>query len=161
MIRQPETKGRRQATIPRLACNRVAPYERAEEGELSKRTQLAPTHRGRIGEDAAATFLMGRGYQVVARNQRTPVGELDLICRDGTEVVIVEVKARQHEEFGAAIEAVGPRKAGRLRAAALWWLSDRGLYPCLVRFDVVLVSTDVRGAPLRLEHVRNVLGGPW
>jgi Holliday junction resolvase-like predicted endonuclease len=75
------------------------------------------------------------------------------------EVVMVEVKARQHEEFGAAIEAVGPRKAGRLRAAALWWLSDRGLFPCLVRFDVILVAIDARGVPLKLEHIRDVLGG--
>jgi putative endonuclease len=111
-----------------------------------------------MGEQAAANFLAGRGYEVVARNQRTPVGELDLVCRDRSEVVIVEVKARSNEEFGTALEAIGPRKARRLRAAALWWLSDRGLFPCSVRFDAVVVSMDDRGWPLQLEHVQDVIG---
>lgn len=110
-----------------------------------------------MGEQAAATFLAGRGYQVVARNQRTPVGELDLVCRDRSEVVIVEVKARYSEEFGTGLEAIGPRKARRLRAAALWWLSERGLFPCSVRFDAVVVSIDSRGLPLNLEHLRDVI----
>ena len=115
--------------------------------------------KGRMGEQAAATFLTGHGYEVVARNQRTPVGELDLVCRDRSEVVIVEVKARSNEQFGAALEAIGPRKARRLRAAALWWLSDRGMFPCPVRFDAVVVSMDNTGLPLELEHVQDVIGG--
>ena len=114
--------------------------------------------KGRMGEQAAASFLAGRGYEVVARNQRTPVGELDLVCRDRSEVVIVEVKARSNEEFGAALEAIGPRKARRLRAAALWWLSDRGMFPCPVRFDAVVLSMDSRGLPLELEHIQDVIG---
>jgi Holliday junction resolvase-like predicted endonuclease len=74
-------------------------------------------------------------------------------------MVIVEVKARHNEEFGAAMEAIGPRKAGRLRASALWWLSVRGMFPCPLRFDAVVVSIDSRGLPLALEHIRDVIGG--
>ena len=69
-----------------------------------------------MGEQVAAFFLSGRGYRVVAKNQRTPVGELDLICRKRSQVVIVEVKARSGGEYGTALEAIGPRKARRLRA---------------------------------------------
>jgi putative endonuclease len=129
-----------------------------EEAELDGDEHPNRVERGRMGEQAAETFLAGRGYQVVARNQRTPVGELDLVCRDRAEVVIVEVKARYNEEFGAALEAIGPRKARRLRAAALWWLSERGMFPCSVRFDAVVVSIDRRGLPLGLEHLRDVIG---
>lgn len=94
---------------------------------------------------------------MLARNQRTPVGELDLICRSLSEVVIVEVKARASEEYGDALESVGPRKARRLRAAAAWWLSERGLFPCAVRFDVVTVSLDSQGRPRSIHHLKNVL----
>jgi putative endonuclease len=129
------------------------------EGRLGRDVHLDRVQRGRNGEEAAAAFLLGRGYEVLARNQRTPVGELDLVCRQGAEVVVVEVKARRHEEYGTGMEAIGPRKAGRLRAAALWWLSDRGLFPCLVRFDAVVVSIDGGGTPLKLQHLQDVIGG--
>ncbi len=113
--------------------------------------------RGRTGEQVAASFLSGRGYRVLAKNQRTPLGELDLICSQLKQIVVVEVKARSGEEFGTGLEAIGPRKARRLRAAAMWWLSERGLLPCAVRFDAVVVSLDGFGLPRSLEHVKDIL----
>jgi putative endonuclease len=114
--------------------------------------------RGRTGEQVAAFFLSERGYRVLARNQRTPLGELDLICQGDAGVVIVEVKARCGEVYGTALEAIGPRKARRLRAAAAWWLSDRGWFPCPVRFDAVVVALDGEGLPCSVQHVKDVLG---
>lgn len=99
-----------------------------------------------------------RGYRVLARNQRTPLGELDIICQSLSEVVIVEVKARSSAEYGEALESIGPVKARRLRAAAAWWLSDNGLFPCAVRFDVVTVALDGLGCPQSVHHLKNVLG---
>lgn len=113
--------------------------------------------RGRLGEQVAASFLSERGYSVLARNQRTPIGELDLVCLDGPEVVIIEVKARRGDEYGSALEAIGPRKAGRLRGAALWWLADHGHLPCRMRFDAVLVELDGQGLPRTVQHLKNVL----
>jgi len=110
-----------------------------------------------VGEQTAVIFLAERGYSVLARNQRTPLGELDIVCRSLSEVVIVEVKARSGDEHGEALESVGPRKASRLRAAAAWWLSERGLFPCAVRFDVVTVALDREGAPRSVHHLKNVL----
>lgn len=71
----------------------------------------------------------------------------------------MEVKARCSEEYGAALEAIGPRKARRLRASAMWWLSERGLLPCAIRFDAVIVLLDGEGIPRSLEHVPDVIGG--
>ena len=68
---------------------------------------------------------------MLAKNQRTPLGELDLVCRSSSQIVIVEVKARSGEEYGTGLEAIGPRKARRLRAAAMWWLSEQGIAPVL------------------------------
>ena len=59
-----------------------------------------------------------RGYEVVGAGFTARRGEIDLICRRGGELVIVEVKTRTTEAFGAPAEAVGPRKRRALAAAA-------------------------------------------
>ncbi len=125
---------------------------------MSDTVGLERAARGRTGEQLAASFLAERGYRVLARNQRTPLGELDLVCRTQSQVVVVEVKARSGDEYGTALESIGPRKARRLRAAAIWWLSDRGMLPCALRFDAVVVALDGSGAPRSLEHVKDILG---
>ena len=121
-------------------------------------TGLESVVRGRIGEQVAASFLTDRGYRVLAQNQRTPLGELDLVCRFLAQVVVVEVKARSSDGHGSALEAIGPRKARRLRAAAMWWLSEQELLPCALRFDAVVVALDGFGLPRSLEHVKDILG---
>lgn len=133
---------------------------RAQEVLLNSRAQPSAdrTARGRLGEQVAASFLSARGYRLLARNQRTPLGELDLVCLDAGDVVVVEVKARHGDSCGSALEAIGPRKVERLQGAALWWLADRGLLPCRVRFDAVLVELDGEGLPLTVQHLKDMLG---
>jgi putative endonuclease len=80
---------------------------------LSARVEL-----GRSGEKAAADLLKRRGYEVVGAGFRARRGELDLICRRGAELVVVEVKTRTNDSFGTPLEAVGPRKRKALVAAA-------------------------------------------
>ena len=49
---------------------------------------------GRCGEEAAALFLVAQGYSIVARNLRTPVGEIDIIAQKAQTLIFVEVKTR-------------------------------------------------------------------
>lgn len=85
-------------------------------GALSRvRRQL---ELGRNGEKAAAELLKRRGYEVVGAGFTARRGEIDLICRRGGELVVVEVKTRTSEAFGAPAEAVGPRKRRAMAAAA-------------------------------------------
>ena len=63
-------------------------------------------------------MLRGRGYEVVGAGFTARRGELDLICRRGAELVVVEVKTRTNEAFGTPLEAVGMRKRRALMAAA-------------------------------------------
>jgi putative endonuclease len=85
-------------------------------GTLSRpRAQL---ELGRAGEKAAAELMKRRGYEVVGAGFTARRGEIDLICRRGGELVIVEVKTRTSEAFGTPSEAVGPRKRRSLAAAA-------------------------------------------
>ena len=100
---------------------------------------------GRWGEQKAVDHLVGRGMEVVDRNWRCPLGELDIVAYDGSTLVMVEVKTRTSEAFGSPAEAVTPRKAARLRQLAALWLSEHGDRPPDVRIDVVGVLVPPRG----------------
>ena len=73
---------------------------------------------GRDGERAAAALLRERGYAVVGSGFLARRGELDLVCRRGGDLVVVEVKTRRDASFGSPLEAVGSRKRNAMMAAA-------------------------------------------
>ncbi len=111
---------------------------------------------GRFGEDLAARRYEAQGATVLARNWRCRLGELDLVVLepDGT-VVFCEVKTRSDIAFGEPQEAVGPRKARRVRALACQWLQEsRPGGSRELRFDVVAVLRR-RGAEPRVVHLRS------
>ena len=66
---------------------------------------------GDHGEDLAAAALKKQGYKILERNYVTPLGEIDLIARQGKTVVFVEVKTRKSDRFGSPQEAVTPDQA--------------------------------------------------
>ncbi len=82
------------------------------------RTRSARLDLGRAGERAAADLLKARGYEVVGAGFLARRGELDLVCRRGRELIVVEVKTRTDDSFGSPVEAVGSRKRRALMAAA-------------------------------------------
>lgn len=110
---------------------------------------------GQYGEALAARRLSEQGLVVLERNWRCDLGEIDLVCRDGDDLVVVEVKTRSGELFGSPLEAVTPRKAARLRRLAARWLAEHPVTPAAVRVDVVGVLVPRRGAP-QLDHLRGV-----
>lgn len=110
---------------------------------------------GRFGEDVAVRHLTREGLQVLARNWRCRVGEIDVVARDGDTLVVCEVKTRRSTRFGAPLEAVTPAKAARLRRLAVAYLAATDTAGVPVRIDLVGVLLPVRGAPL-VEHVRGV-----
>src|SRR5680860_1536671 len=102
--------------------------------------------------------LRSRGHEVIGRNVRTPVGEMDILSREGRALVVTEVKARAGQEFGDALESVGYSKVSRLRAAAAWWTAHHADGPCEVRFDVITVALGRHGGLLSLVHMRDIDG---
>jgi putative endonuclease len=108
---------------------------------------------GAYGERVAVAHLVEQGMVVLDRNWRCPAGEVDIIARDGSTVVFVEVKTRRGDEFGAPAEAVGVGKVRRLRRVAAQWLATSNVRPGEVRFDVVSVLPAPKGA-CRVEHVK-------
>jgi putative endonuclease len=95
--------------------------------------------RGRTAETLCVWHLRLRGWRVLARGYRVPVGEIDIIARRGRVVAAIEVKARDSLE--AAGEAVGPRQRRRVARAFEHFLAGRpSLAESVLRFDVMLVA---------------------
>ena len=101
--------------------------------------RVAAFRSGLSAESRAAMLLVAKGYRIVARRWRSPVGEIDVVARRRNTLVFVEVKARA--TLDAAAEAVGDRQKLRIIAAANAWLAT---YPkdmaCDIRFDAMLVA---------------------
>lgn len=99
---------------------------------------------GRAGENAAACLLRSRGYEVVGAGFLARRGELDLVCRRGKELVLVEVKTRSSDAFGTPSEAVGARKRDALHAAAAEYRA-LGEWRGPIRFAVVGLTLNASG----------------
>jgi putative endonuclease len=95
---------------------------------------------GKKGEDIACADLKSRGYRIVERNYRCPLGEIDIVAKDGDVIVFVEVKSRKSEEFGDPQLAVGLEKQKKVSRISLTYLKEKHLYPCNARFDVVAIK---------------------
>jgi putative endonuclease len=102
---------------------------------------VRPTKRavGNTGEDIAAAWYEAHGYQIVDRNWRCRDGELDLVLRNGRQVVFCEVKHRRGIGFGTPAEAITREKKQRIRHLAARWLQDAKPRPAEIRFDVAAV----------------------
>jgi putative endonuclease len=94
--------------------------------------------RGRRAEALSALLLRLKGYRIVARGFRLPVGEVDILARRGAVLAAVEVKARR--EARAALESIKPRQRRRIARAAEAYLAHHPEAGDLtVRFDVMVV----------------------
>ena len=104
---------------------------------------MSTTKTGRAAESAAAHFLEESGMEILRRNYRSRMGEIDLIALDGKTYVFVEVKYRKSARGTSPLEAVGPEKQGRIIRSALCFLQEMRLpldTPC--RFDVIGIEGD-------------------
>lgn len=93
---------------------------------------------GLSAESRAAAFLVAKGYRILARRFRTPLGEIDIIARRRGVLVFAEVKAR--DNFDEAAEAIGKRQQNRIIGAAQMWLATHPEDSMRdMRFDAILV----------------------
>jgi putative endonuclease len=101
--------------------------------------RVAAHFTGLSAESRAAAYLVAKGYRIVARRFRSPVGEVDIVARRRGVLVFVEVKARNNLDDAAL--SLLPRQQQRIAAAAGAWLAahpEDGESD--IRFDAVLVA---------------------
>ena len=109
-------------------------------------------------EDEAKTYLLGRGYNILAENYTVRGAELDLVAQSGDTVVIIEVKQRRSVHYGTPAETISAAKLRRLQAAALTYVSERfGRDDVPLRFDALLFLGDRGG--YTLTHLEGITEG--
>ena len=124
---------------------------------MSERTGDYRVRLGRLGEQLAAEYLQGRGYEVIERNVRRREGEIDLVAvRDGT-LVFVEVKLRTPGPMGGAVEAVTSTKRRRLRELAGAYAAEHPELPSDLRIDVVAIDLTPDGDVGAVQHLESAI----
>ena len=109
---------------------------------------------GKWGEDTAAEYLTQRGYEIVARNIRTPYGEIDIIAKQGDITIFVEVKARTSNKMGLPEESITPRKREHMLAAAAHYSAGHEIDNWQI--DVIAIEGKL-GATPKLTYFENAL----
>jgi putative endonuclease len=112
---------------------------------------------GRLGERHARRYLKGQGMKFLVANFRTPRGELDLVFRDGTCLVFVEVKTRSSEDWERPAAAVDQERRRRLSRVGLDYLRLLKNPPVKFRFDIVEVLL-TEGRVREIRHLTNSFG---
>ncbi|MGI8525811.1 MAG: YraN family protein [Pseudolabrys sp.] len=101
--------------------------------------RVAAFRFGISAESRAAAYLVAKGYRILARRWKSPLGEIDIVARRRKTLIFVEVKARA--SLDEAAEAVTDRQRSRIAAAAEVWLATNPQPSVLdMRFDAMLVA---------------------
>jgi len=109
---------------------------------------------GNLAEDEALAFLTQKGMELIERNFRCYVGEIDLIMRDPTHVVFVEVRFRSRSCYGNATDSIIPDKIKKIiRAATMYLQMKKWLYKVDSRFDIVAI--DLTKAGKKITWLKN------
>jgi len=106
---------------------------------VARPERLAAFRTGISAESRAAAYLIAKGFRILARRWKCPVGEIDIVARRRRLLVFVEVKARSN--LDEAAESLQARQQRRIAAAAEAWLaihSDARIRD--IRFDAILVA---------------------
>lgn len=111
-----------------------------------------------IGEDAACSYLIKKGYKILERNFRKGYGEIDIIALDKNILVFIEVKTRTNKSYGSPFEAISSYKLRKLIEGAKFYKYI--LHPKLpddLRIDGIGIK--VSGSEVfDIEHIENIAG---
>ncbi|NQV13395.1 MAG: YraN family protein [Parcubacteria group bacterium] len=111
---------------------------------------------GKLGEEVATRYLCAHGYQVITRNYRQRVGEIDIIAQAAGELVFCEVKARTSGGYGTPAEAVSVHKQYKIRQTIKHFRQEnRDLAKLNYRLDVLAIMVDLFNKEAEVEHIKN------
>lgn len=110
---------------------------------------------GKLGENEATKYLKDLGYEIICNNFSCMQGEIDIIAKDGRELVFVEVKTRTNKKYGEAKEAVTKNKQMHIKNALKYYLYKNKLENASVRIDVIEVY--IKKGVIIINHIRQAI----
>lgn len=116
--------------------------------DTQKKTMLFKT-----GEKIAQVYLESKGYQVLSQNYRQRTGEIDIIVRNATHLVFVEVKTRSYHSISSALGNVSyPKQKKISKTAQLYINSNPELSNLQTRFDIILIFRNAKDNDYSVKH---------
>jgi len=113
---------------------------------------------GDYGERVASDWLRSRGCKILARNFKgRKGGEVDLVVREGKQLLFTEVKTRKKNAKVRGLAAVNRKKQGLIQRGANEWLRRLGTRQVPWRFDVIEVEV-AEGEKPKVSRIENVFG---
>ena len=109
---------------------------------------------GKWGEETAVEYLVERGYEIIARNTRTPYGEIDIVARQSDNTIFAEVKTRTSNKMGLPEESITPRKREHMLNAAEHYAVEHEIDHWQI--DVISVEGKPGSKP-KITHFENAL----
>lgn len=107
---------------------------------------------GKKGENAAVSFLLKNGYDILERNYRFRKAEIDIIAKKGDILIAIEVKTRSTSDFGNPQDFVKPKKIKLMLAAFDNYIVQNNL-DVEARLDIIAIVKNKLGT--RIEHLEN------
>ena len=119
----------------------------------ASKNRLAKDALGDAGEKLAIRFLKANRYQVIARNVRFSIGEIDVIARHKKTLVFIEVKTRQSTQYCHPIEVVDKKKRQKIKQMAMQYYRNEkyAVKGCAMRFDIITLIWP-EGKQPQIEH---------
>ena len=111
---------------------------------------------GQQGEAIAAGYFIERGFRILDRNWRCPIGELDIVMEQGDTLIFVEVRTRRGQRYGSPEESITPNKQARLIELAHSYLQQLQPSHQQWRIDILAVQLDQK--PPQINHIENAVG---
>jgi putative endonuclease len=108
---------------------------------------------GQRGEEMAVSFLKGLNYQILERNYRCKLGEVDIIALDNDTLVFIEVRTRSSLDFGLPQESINRRKRHQISKVALEFMLRKKMKNIPARFDVVAISLEP--GKEKVDHIKD------
>lgn len=110
---------------------------------------------GKIGEDVACNYLIKNKYKIIQRNFRCKTGEIDIIAKDDSELIFIEVKTRTNRKYGEPLEAINIRKKRHIYKTANYYLYINNIEDNFIRFDVIEVY--IKEKRFYIHHLKQVI----
>lgn len=113
-----------------------------------------PLIKGKAAEIKACEFLKKHGFSLILQNYRCIYGEIDLIMQDGSHIVFVEVRYRQSNHYGNALESINKSKVRKIIKTANHFLQmKKWLYKVISRFDIIVIHPVNKS--MQLDWIKN------
>ena len=110
---------------------------------------------GQIGEELATKYLLENDYEIIDRNFKIRLGEIDIVALDKDELVFIEVKTRTTDKYGVPSEAVDYEKMKHILRVAEYYLYVNKIKDVYCRIDVIEVIVEQN--KYKINHIKQCI----